>query len=335
VKDRDRARDLEQLLAPFGHLLGVASAGEVTSGPVALTLGGLAALRGDHDRSIAHLERATTISAACGLRLWETRAAARLADALVRRGRAEDTTRARKLAAEALEVARELGLTDIEDEAHRVSDLIHSAPVEPGRADGRTSSVSFANEGDMWRIGAREPFRLKDSKGLQYLATLLAEPGREFHVLDLVNAIGLAESPLSSAIEVDEAAYGDAMTGIPEAGLDAGAKRAYRARLAELMEEQASVESDIDPARLEQVRAEIDALKAELGHAYGLGGRARVVGSQAERARQSVTKAIRSSLKRIEEQDTALGVHLRHSVRTGLYCAYDPDPSEVGPWRFE
>ena len=76
----------------------------------------------------------------------------------------------------------------------------------------------------------------------------------------------------------------------------------------------------------------MDALEAQLSAAFGLGGRARPEGSAAERARQSVTKAIREATRRISAEDGAIGEHLDRSVRTGLYCVYDPDPAARVTW---
>jgi hypothetical protein len=48
----------------------------------------------------------------------------------------------------------------------------------------------FRKEGEYWTVGdGRKSFRLKDSKGLGYLAHLLRHPGAEFHVLDLAGGI--------------------------------------------------------------------------------------------------------------------------------------------------
>ena len=48
----------------------------------------------------------------------------------------------------------------------------------------------FRREGEYWTVGYGEKsFRLKDSKGLGYLAHLLRHPGVEFHVLDLAGGI--------------------------------------------------------------------------------------------------------------------------------------------------
>jgi hypothetical protein len=61
--------------------------------------------------------------------------------------------------------------------------------------DGATgcSSVNgiFRKEGEYWTVGySNRAFRLKDTKGLAYLAHLLRHPAIEFHVLDLVGGIG-------------------------------------------------------------------------------------------------------------------------------------------------
>src|ERR1700719_3186291 len=45
-------------------------------------------------------------------------------------------------------------------------------------------------EGEYWTVGyGGKSFRLKDTKGLGYLAHLLRHPATEFHVLDLVGGI--------------------------------------------------------------------------------------------------------------------------------------------------
>ena len=48
----------------------------------------------------------------------------------------------------------------------------------------------FRKEVEYWTVGyGGKSFRLKDSKGLGYLAHLLRHPGAEFHVLDLAGGI--------------------------------------------------------------------------------------------------------------------------------------------------
>ena len=48
----------------------------------------------------------------------------------------------------------------------------------------------FRKEGEYWTVGCGgNAFRLKDTKGLGYLAHLLRHPAAEFHVLDLAGGI--------------------------------------------------------------------------------------------------------------------------------------------------
>jgi hypothetical protein len=54
--------------------------------------------------------------------------------------------------------------------------------------------------------------------------------------------------------------------------------------------------------------------------------------SEAERARVSVTKALKSAIRRIAAQDAELGEHPAHSVKTGTFVAYDPDPTVSISW---
>jgi hypothetical protein len=150
---------------------------------------------------------------------------------------------------------------------------------------------------------------LRDSKGIRYLAEMIAAEGRELHVLDLAGA-GL-EQPGSEL-------------------LDEAARSAYRRRLAELEEELDEAERFGDPERVRRVSEERDSLHAELAAAYGLGGRSRRTPSSVERARKAVTNRIRDALVRIEREDPELGTHLRRSVRMGTECAYRPEPRS--PW---
>ena len=73
----------------------------------------------------------------------------------------------------------------------------------------------------------------------------------------------------------------------------------------------------------------------ELERALGMGGRDRETGSHAERARVNVTRAIRSAIKRIAGYDPELGAELETAVRTGAFCAYEPDPRRPRRWRIE
>jgi hypothetical protein len=173
-------------------------------------------------------------------------------------------------------------------------------------------SASLVKEGDRWRIahGGTEAW-LPDLKGVHLLAVLLAAPGREVTALDLAGA-GVVES------------------GLPV--LDEEARASYRRRLVEVEDDLAEAERDHDEARRELAERDREYLLAELSGALGLGGRHRVVGGTAERARTSVTRSLRYPLARIAEAHPELGGHLDRAVRTGTCCSYVPDPIAPLAW---
>jgi hypothetical protein len=87
-----------------------------------------------------------------------------------------------------------------------------------------------------------------------------------------------------------------------------------------------------DTERAERARTEINFIERELSRAFGLGGRHRKAGAQAERARVSVTLSIRTALKRIKTAHPDLSDHLSATIRTGQYFSYSPDPRVPVRW---
>ena len=194
------------------------------------------------------------------------------------------------------------------------ADVPIDAPKETPSAVGHSSSLTLVREGELWcaRRGA-SIVRLKDSRGLSMLAKLVEQPGQEVHCIAL-SADGPAEAP-SARIPAGDS--GDV--------LDREAIAAYRERLVEVEEELREAEGWNDVARVEASRAEAEFLRAELSRAVGLGGRSRKSGADTERARVNCQRRIRDAMKRIGEQDAAMGKHLLLSVKTGTFCVYQPD----------
>jgi tetratricopeptide (TPR) repeat protein len=188
----------------------------------------------------------------------------------------------------------------------------------------------FRREGDYWTvIFDGHTVRVRDLKGMRYLARLLADPGREYHVLDLVAA------ETGSGAQVDSGpTAGLPRSALGDAGemLDARAKDAYRRRLAEIDDDIGQARAIGDAERTAQADAERDFLVRELSRAVGLGGRDRRAASVSERARVGVTRAVRQAMARIGEHHPPLGEHLSRTVRTGTYCAYLPDPRAPARW---
>jgi tetratricopeptide (TPR) repeat protein len=186
--------------------------------------------------------------------------------------------------------------------------------LEPsGRPRASTAPVEdgvFRRAGRLWQITyGPQSVVVPDSKGMGDLALLLAAPGRDVHVLDLVDATGMARATAAPADDV----------------IDPAARAAYRGRLRELEQEVAEAEAAADLGRAERLRAERDFIAAELGAALGLGGRVRTAADPVERARKAVGMRIGTALRAIDAVHRPLARHLRLAVRTGRFCSYRPE----------
>jgi hypothetical protein len=125
--------------------------------------------------------------------------------------------------------------------------------------------------------------------------------------------------------------------GLGDAGemLDDTAKAAYRRRLSELHEELEEAKELGNVERAEKAEQEIDALTSELSRAVGLGGRNRRAASASERARQSISKTIKSVVEKIAQSDARLGDIFSRCVKTGNFCSYQADPALPIAWEFD
>jgi hypothetical protein len=184
-------------------------------------------------------------------------------------------------------------------------------------------AASLARDGSAWIVACGDTrVRLPASKGLAYLAELVANPGVERHALDLVDRVEGVH-----AEGVDRRALGDAGE-----MLDGKARAAYRARVEEL---RADINSAFDAGadtRAEELQAELDLLVAELSRAFGVGGRERRSASAAERARLNVTRSLRTAVTRVTDALPDAGAALDRGLRTGIYCRYEPKPDEPVRW---
>jgi tetratricopeptide (TPR) repeat protein len=338
LRDAAQGAVLHDLLLPYRGL--IVDTLESSLGAVDRYLGLAAITAGDLHAAERHLRDAVVLNTRIGAQPWTARAQADLASLLSARDRPADREQAIELLEAALGAAMRLGMTAFAKRAGQA--LTHAGgdghpawaplPAAPA-AEGATAWSVCRREGEYWSIAfAGEAFRLRDVKGLHYLAHLLRHPGREYHVLDLAAAGQQAPAggpPMSFARQDD--LYQARLSDIGPV-LDEPAKTAYRARLRELEDDLAEATSWADPARAATARQEIEFLTGELAAAVGLGGRDRKTGSPAERARVNITRAIRSVLSRIRAHSPALADHLDATIHTGTFCAYTPDPRVPITW---
>lgn len=229
----------------------------------------------------------------------------------------ESHVTARELREHAGEIAKRL---DMKRLAGRLATL--ATRPESGRVRSKRRLCAFRLDGDFWSIGeAARVVRLRDVKGLRYVAQLLRHPDREFHALDLAD-----ELPGGNEERPREFVGGDVV-------LDAQARREYRQRLISIRAELDEAQANNDRGRSELLEHELAVLTQQLSRGLGLHGRERISGSAAEKARLNVTRAIKAVVKRIGEEDQDLGRYLETTIRTGTFCSYTPDQRFPIDWQ--
>jgi hypothetical protein len=298
--DADRAAVLYGLLEPYARLH-VVVAHCACFGSLERYLGRLAALVGRVAAATGHFARAEAADARTGAAPFVAQTRAAWAELLLAHG--VEIERARALRDTARATARALGIP-------RLLARLDRLPGPPAERGG--GPWTFRLEGEYWAIGPGDRVvRLRDARGIRYLHTLVAHPNRAFPAIELAG--GRVTAPAGTLV--------DPRTGI-----------AYRERVVELRTALDEALAHNDVGRIATLRAEMEWLGTSLADAVGLGGRLRRAGSTTERARTAVTKAIRGALRRITDETPALGHHLARSVRTGILCSYEPDPTQPVSW---
>ena len=224
------------------------------------------------------------------------------------RGRLDD---ARALYDEAIAIADTIGAVPHAALARRARESLttHGSP-----APDRIAEAVLARGAEQWSLSFEGRTQgLKPRRGLDYLAELLAQPRRDVHVLELSG--------------------GNDSDGKGAPLLDARAKAAYRERVEALRASIDEAEANCDLGRASRARAELDSGAPELSRAIGLGGRDRSTATAADRARAAVTLAIRRAVEAIAAIEPTLGSHLDVAIKTGQFCAYEPDPRANLRWR--
>ena len=154
-----------------------------------------------YDRLLPHLHPPRRVIT--GVLTWgEERGDGGLLVLLLARGQATDRSRAIEFLQEAVADARAIGMILVCEGFQALQAALAGEMVPAGPAAAEVAAMAeaannlFRREGQYWTVvfdGA--VVRLKHTKGLRYLARLLAQPGREFHAVDLEAAEGQQAPP--------------------------------------------------------------------------------------------------------------------------------------------
>ena len=318
LRTSDGAGALYDALLPYRdqHAVQVMVAPVVYYGSSEWALGTLASVMERWDAAEEHLNRALTEHTRMGARPYLAWTQSELAHVLFRRGAPADARRARSLLDESLRSSEDLGLQLLRDFATQVlEDVTATDQKAPSEGAAIANRGAMIKEGDYVTVtyGA-EVVRLRNSKGLAYLARLLTNPGSELHVLEISGAGPAPTIAGSGELELASDDIG--------AALDPKAKAAYKQRIDELRADIEEAEAMNDLVRAADRREELAFLTDQLASAVGLGGRDRKTGSNAERARVNVTKRIKTTIKKVASGAPTLGRHLEATVKTGVFLSY-------------
>jgi hypothetical protein len=332
---------------PHRHLVTPASA---SAGSALRYRGLVAATLGQHHDAARWLRQAAQDNRAAGSPIWALRCDLDLARVLREAGPAlagaragqhdADASAAAEAARLAAEVRREAAARGLDGLAAEAGALAGGEAGDgagvaaaargiraPDGAATAAAAPEFRREGETWTVGwGGRSLRLRDVKGLRYLGQLLAQPGKERAALDMA---------AGARVPVAATPHARLLAGDLGPVLDATARAQFQRRLADLDGELEEAERWNDGQRLGRIRQERDALAQELAASVGLGGRDRRMGDISERARQSVTKAIKAAIRRIATDHAELGRHLDATVHTGFFCRYQPDPLHPPDWQVE
>ena len=311
VGDIDLVEALRGELEPWSGWHAVVSTGYDVFGPVDRALGLLAARSGDGAEAEKFLDAALAADTSIGAWssvIWTKLLWSRM---LARRGEGGDAAAAARHAADVRAIAATHEVPGAYEFALPAAQTVPRQRGQSVPVSAATATLAVA--GSAWRVTFDDvTVEIRQSRGMQPLASLLATPGAEIHVLDLAGA------------SVQQRDLGPT--------LDDTARGQYLRRAEDLRDDLADAERDGDIGRIDKIRDELEFIAAELSGGVGRHGRARPSGATTERVRVSTTKALRAAIARIGEHFPELGGHLEVAVRTGMYCRYEPDPTTPITW---
>jgi hypothetical protein len=192
--------------------------------------------------------------------------------------------------------------------------------------DSALLTPTFRREGVRWTVAFNgKTCQFGDSVGFSHLHTLLASPGQQIASVTLTRGDSLDSNHI--AIQPGMTVEGFVPLELSDSGplLDLRAKHAYRRQIALLEEKALEAGQCGDSATVNRANQEIGVLRQQLSSCEDRFGRDRRAGDSQDRARSSVSKALKRATELLADWNPDLGEHLDRSIKKGKYCSYAPD----------
>ncbi len=190
------------------------------------------------------------------------------------------------------------------------SEAVVATPEAAEIAAAGDSPNVCRREGATWLVRFEgKSVTVRHSLGMTYIAALLAAPGQKVSALELRAGRGTGTpTVLGSLGEV----------------FDKKGAVELKARLNELGGEIAKAERDGDMEQAARLTDEREELARTVGKSTRRDGKIRPLRDEAERARDSVGKALRTAIEAIHQVHPALGRHLAKAISPGANPVYEP-----------
>ena len=215
------------------------------------------------------------------------------------------------------------------------AELFESIPADE-RASDETTAVendeyTFIKEDDFWTIIFEKKILrpIKHEKGLLYIHYLLRNPGTEINAFELsklsnpVPSTDLSKESTTSGLE-NEFITSDPFSHAGDA-IDSEALEIYRVQHREIIEEINEAKNNNDIGRVEKLLEDKEGLENHLTKSTGLGGRPRKLTDIADRARNTVSKAIHKAMRHLEPKCPELVAYLKGNIHIGFVSTYKPE----------
>jgi tetratricopeptide (TPR) repeat protein len=214
--DAPRAAALYHLLLPYADQAIVVGTANTWLGSASRYLGLLASTMADWEGAARHFESALEMNRRMNARPlvahtqcdYARMLLARSVEREVSPANADTGRRALDLVAAALATYEEVGMPSYRDNAAALQQRVcarYGLSPGPAKAAGALHPAGdtencFTHDASVWVITfAGQSVRLRDNKGLQYLAALLRQPGRRLHVTQIVSAANGRPVPVDAA----------------------------------------------------------------------------------------------------------------------------------------
>jgi 7-cyano-7-deazaguanine synthase in queuosine biosynthesis len=155
----------------------------------------------------------------------------------------------------------------------------------------------------------RDKAEVDDVKGVRYLDQLVSTPGQSWNVMELLGAEHPGEVDLADTA--------------PTFATDQQTIESCRKKAKKLAKDIAAFREAKEFEKLAAAEREQEGIANYLKETVGLHGQSRRDSDAWQKARQSVGKAVRITMKAIEREHRTLGEHLKKQTHLGFECVYE------------